>query len=79
MSFREFQRQAGLYVVGALDLTEIKEFEQARKEFGQNAEDVVKECHALHENFALTLQSVKSSDALKQRLWSMGRERQQHA
>ena len=79
VSFREFQEQTRLYVIGALDVAEIEEFAQARKEFGQKAEDVLKECHALHENFALSLRSVRSSDALKQRLMSMVRERQQHA
>ena len=39
MSFEEFQNRSRLYVIGALEPAELEEFEAARKEFGQKAED----------------------------------------
>lgn len=75
MSFDEFQNQARLYVIGALEPEEAEEFEKARKDFGQPAEQFIAECYDLHEAFALSLRPAKSSDALKQRLMSMVRER----
>jgi len=75
MSFEEFQNRARLYVIGALEIEETDEFEQARKTFGQQAEDFIAECYNLHEAFALSLRPEKSSDALKQRLMSMVRQR----
>ena len=75
MSFEEFQNRSRLYVIGALEPEELEEFEQARKQFGQKAEDFIGECYALHEAFALSLRPAKSSTALKERLMSMVRER----
>jgi hypothetical protein len=75
MSFEEFQNQARLYVIGALDGHEMAEFESARKQFGQKAEDCIGDCYALHEAFALSLQPAKASVALKDRLMAMVRER----
>jgi hypothetical protein len=75
MSFEEFQNRSRLYVIGALEPEELEEFEQARKQFGQKAEDFIGECYALHEAFALSLRPAKSSAALKERLMSMVRER----
>jgi hypothetical protein len=75
MSFKEFQDSARLYVIGALEPEEMTEFETARREFGQQAEDCIAECYALHEAFALSLQPAKSSSAIKDRLMSMVRER----
>ena len=77
MSFEEFQNRARLYVIGALDPEETDEFEQARKEFGQKAEDFIAECYNLHEAFALSLRPAKSSDALKERLMTMVRARKE--
>ncbi len=77
MSFEEFQNRSRLYVIGALEPDEIDEFERARKQFGQKAEDFVGECYALHEAFALSLKPAKSSAALKDKLMSMVREKQQ--
>jgi hypothetical protein len=77
MSFEEFQNRARLYVIGALEGAELEEFEEARKEFGQKGEDFIGECYALHEAFALSLKPAKSSEALKERLMSMVRERKQ--
>ena len=75
MSFEEFQNRARLYVIGALEPDETGEFEDARRHFAQQAEDFIAECYNLHEAFALSLRPEKSSDALKQRLMSMVRER----
>lgn len=76
MSFEEFQNQARLYVIGALEAEETEAFELARKQFGQQAEDFIGECYGMHEAFALSLRPAKSSDALKERLMSMVRKRQ---
>jgi hypothetical protein len=76
MSFDEFQNQSRLYVIGALEPEETEAFEQARKDFGQKAEDYIAECYTMHEAFALSLRPAKSSDALKDRLMSMVRNRQ---
>ena len=76
MSFEEFQNQARLYVIGALEAEETEAFELARKEFGQRAEQYIADCYSMHEAFALSLRPAKSSDALKERLMSMVRKRQ---
>jgi hypothetical protein len=76
MSFEEFQNRARLYVIGALEREDTEEFEVARKEFGQPAEDFIVECYNLHEAFALSLRPAKSSDAIKERLMAMVRSRQ---
>ena len=76
MSFEEFQNQARLDVIGALEPEETEAFELARKQFGKPAEDYVSECYNMHEAFALSLRPAKSSDALKERLMAMVRERQ---
>jgi hypothetical protein len=76
MSFNEFQNQSRLYVIGALEPEETEAFEQARKHFGQKAEDYITECYSMHEAFALSLRPAKSSDALKDRLMAMVRNRQ---
>ena len=75
MSFDEFENQARLYVIGALEPEETEEFEKARRQFGQKAEDSIAKCYALHEAFALSLQPAKTSAALKDRLMQMVRER----
>jgi hypothetical protein len=77
MSFDEFQNQARLYVIGALEAEETESFEVARKHFGQKAEDYIAECYSMHEAFALSLRPAKSSDALKERLMAMVRNRHQ--
>ena len=75
MSFDEFENQARLYVIGALEPEETEEFEKARRQFGQKAEDTIAQCYELHEAFALSLQPAKTSAALKDRLMQMVRER----
>lgn len=74
MSFDEFQNRARLYVIGALEPEETPEFEEARKEYAQRAEDLIAQCYDLHEAFALSLKPAKSSDNLKERLMAMVRE-----
>ncbi len=78
MSFEDFQNRARLYVIGALEPEETEGFEQARRTYGQKAEDFITECYDLHEAFALSLRPEKTSDALKNRLMSMVRERKTH-
>ena len=77
MSFDEYQNQARLYVIGALEPEELEEFEEARNDLGQHGEDFIAKCYSMHEAFALSLRPAKSSDALKDRLMSMVRNRQQ--
>jgi len=77
MSFEEFQNRARLYVLGALESEELEQFEEARKTFGQKGEDFIGECYALHEAFALSLKPAKASSAIKDKLMTMVRERQQ--
>ena len=77
MSFEEFQNRSRLYVIGALEPDELEDFERARKEFGQKGEDFISECYAFHEAFALSLQPAKSSAAIKERLMSMVREKEE--
>jgi hypothetical protein len=77
MTFAEFQNRAHLYVIGALEGDEWEETERARKEFGQKGEDFIAECYLVHQAFALSLKPAKSSEALKERLMSMVRERKQ--
>ncbi|MBA2242942.1 MAG: hypothetical protein H0W04_08655 [Chthoniobacterales bacterium] len=75
MSYEEFQNRARLYVIGALEAEETAEFEEARRKFGQEAEDFIAECYNLHEAFALSLRPEKTSHALKERLMTMVRQR----
>ena len=79
MNFEEFQSQSRLYVIGALELEEVDEFERERKKFGKKAEDFVTQCYALHEAFALSLRSEKASAAIKKRLMSRVRKQVAHA
>lgn len=78
MSFEAFQNRARLYVIGALEPDETEEFEEARKQYAQQAEDFIAQCYDLHEAFALSLRPAKSSDNLKDRLMSMVRDRRHH-
>jgi hypothetical protein len=77
VSFKEFQNQSRLYVLGALESEELEEFERARKKFGKKAEDYISECYGLHEAFALSLQPAKASTAIKDRLMAMVRARKE--
>jgi hypothetical protein len=76
MSFEEFQNRARLYVIGALEPEELQGFEAARKSFGSKGEDFINECYALHEAFALSLKPAKASTAIKDRLMTMVRQKE---
>jgi len=76
MNFSQFQNQARLYVIGALEAEELEEFEKARKKFGKKGEDFITKCYALHEAFALSLRPAKSSTAIKDRLMAMVKAKQ---
>ena len=76
MSFSQFQNQARLYVIGALEAEELEEFEKARDKFGKKGEDFITKCYALHEAFALSLRPAKSSTAIKDRLMAMVKAKQ---
>ncbi len=71
MNFNEFENQARLYVIGALEADELEEFENARKKFGRKGEDFITKCYALHEAFALSLRPAKASANIKERLMAM--------
>jgi hypothetical protein len=77
MSFEQFQNQARLYVIGALDPRETSEFEQTRRQFGKMAEDCIAECYSLSEAFALSLKPAKASTQIKDRLMQMVQQRRQ--
>ena len=77
MSSEEFQKRARLYVIGALDPEEVRQFEKVRKKMGQKGEDIISQCYALHEAFALSLRPAKANTAIKERLMAMVRERKQ--
>jgi hypothetical protein len=76
MSFEEFQNCARLYVIGALEPEELKDFEIARKQYGSAGEDFISQCYGLHEAFALSLKPAQASTAIKDRLMAMVRARQ---
>ena len=77
MNFNNFQNQARLYVIGALEGEELEEFENARKKFGKKGEEFITKCYALHEAFALSLRPAKASSAIKERLMAMVKAKQQ--
>ena len=77
MNFSEFQNQARLYVIGALEAEELEEFEEARAKFGKKGEDFIAKSYALHEAFALSLRPAKASSAIKDRLMAMVKAKQQ--
>jgi len=77
MNFEEFQNQARLYVVGAMELEELEEFERECKKSAKKAEDFITQYYALHEAFALSLRPAKTSAAIRERLMSLVRERKQ--
>ncbi len=77
MNFSEFQNQARLYVIGALEPEELEEFENARKKFGKKGEEFITKCYALHEAFALSLRPAKASAAIKERLMAMVKAKQE--
>jgi hypothetical protein len=55
MTFEEFESLAGLYVVGALEDGEEEAFQEARKDYGERAEQLIAEFRQLNSVFALSL------------------------
>ena len=71
MSSDQFESQARLYVLGALDDDELDAFTRARHEFGPAGEHVIRECERLSSVFALSLRPTPPKPATKERLLSM--------
>src|SRR5947209_6116656 len=69
----EPERQPLAWVENATE----KDIEAARKQYGSAAEDFINQCYGLHEAFALSLKPAKASNAIKDKLMSMVRERGQ--
>jgi hypothetical protein len=55
MNFEEFENLARLYVVGALEDGEEEAFQEARRDFGDRAENTIAEYRQLNSVFALSL------------------------
>ena len=75
MDFDEFQNCAPLYVIGALEPEEIKDFEEGLERFGEKAKQLLRHCRALHESFALRVRPRKSLVTLKERVMSRVRSK----
>ena len=71
MSFEEFQHLARLYVVGALAEDEMLAFEEARRHFGESAEEFIRECRNLSAAFALSLHPQPPQEGAKEKLMRM--------
>ena len=71
MTFEEFQHLARLYVVGALELDELSQFEEGMRFFGDAAEEYVHECRRLESVFALSLRPAAVKEDAKSRLLAM--------
>ena len=71
MNFEEFENQARLYVVGALDDAETVAFQEARARYGARAEAFICECQRLNEAFALSLRPKAPKIDAKERLMSL--------
>jgi hypothetical protein len=71
MNSEEFETRARLYVLGALDDEELKDFEAHRRALGQEAERVIQECERLNSIFALSLRPTPPRASTKQRLLDM--------
>ncbi len=71
MNSEDFESRARLYVLGALDDSELTEFERMRHEMGPPAERIIQECERLNSMFALSLRPTAPKPATKQRLLEM--------
>lgn len=71
MTFEEFQYNARLYTLGALDPEEASAFAEARAEFGAEAEAFLEECYKLHAAFALSLRPQPPKQDARQRLMDL--------
>jgi hypothetical protein len=71
MNSEEFEKRARLYVLGALDDEELKDFESERRAQGPTAERIIQECERLNSIFALSLRPTPPKPTTKQRLLDM--------
>ena len=71
MSFDQFENQARLYVLGALDASETSAFDEARRAFGARAEEFIQECRRLNAAFALSLHPRPPTMDAKQKLMAL--------
>ena len=71
MNSDDFETQARLYVLGALDEDELVEFEKLRHGIGARAESIILECERLNSMFALSLKPTPPKPTTKQRLLDM--------
>ena len=71
MNSEDFENRARLYVLGALDDSDLGEFERLRQELGSEAERIIQECERLSSMFALSLRPTPPKPATKQRLLDM--------
>jgi hypothetical protein len=71
MTFEEFQQNARLYVLGALDEEEMVSFEEGRRQFGATAEEFILECRELNAAFALSLRPQPPKKDARERLLEM--------
>ncbi len=71
MTFDEFQNKARLHAVGALEPEEFEAFEEARKHFGQSAENYLVECSNLGAAFALSLYPHPPPESARERLMTL--------
>ena len=74
MSFDEFENEARLYVVGALDGEELAAFTEARQQYGEAAEEFIHECRRLSSAFALSLKPQSPRSDAKQKLMMLIRK-----
>ena len=70
MSFEEFEHQARLYVIGALDSDETRIFSEARQRFGERADSYIRECDKLGAALSLSLAPRSPAPDAKERLFS---------
>ncbi len=68
MTFEEFEKQARLFVLDALDEEEYSGFQEARVQFGERGETLITECRELNSVFALSLRPCAPRPATKVRL-----------
>jgi hypothetical protein len=74
MSFDEFEKEARLYVVGALDGADLAAFSEARQQYGDAAEEFIHECRRLSAAFALSLKPQPPRSDAKQKLMMLIRK-----
>jgi hypothetical protein len=70
MTFEDFQHLARLFVVGALELDELSEFEEGMRQFGEAAEKYVHDCRRLESALALSLRPGAVKEDARSRLLS---------